>query len=625
MKAKTGFVVRYDQFAQVYFRTEVPSYSANLMITSSINPNLSFTVDTINYGENDHPELLLTVDQADLDEVFQLWAENSCGDTLLIDDVSSSATISSTVSVSQKLFFVLGDNDGYLDFYDLLENDSSILYEEKLSFVQKYFFDDSLFTGGSTSIGGILDTLPVNHDRLLPCYCKQIQGRPILEPFNNGIELFPNPGGSAYERYHFPYVLLDNEENTRSDWGTIHSMAHIGPARYINNYSTGVCTGSKFSILGTGEGADFASPTVTSLLFNWSCTSGPFGEWCNDSDDLCEKQVNYSVKYDTRLMANTELRWASVFCGTNKGSRARAEEYAALVLKDDEGNFEILEVDRAGVASEESISYSEDWFLTILDFASSVVRIAVGDQTGWVDLIEPTAEFIESLITNSYVDKDGGENLDLPYTLLNNNTGTFQIKPNSLTELMLISSGITETGGYTGWKANSRIQSNYRLAAGVSAGVADAPSEYCCSDGFSTWSLASMREAPVNYLSLFNSVDAFLFTLGHQYNRNDLGYAISDFNCPTSTDGVDTRGGFDSNNELNDRTIDYYQLFDLNGKLVHESSNYDKISNGVIKIQKPEHPGMFIIVAHVTDGSFITSKVFVSESHPSNEVYVNFK
>jgi len=618
--AKASFTVRYDQFAQVYFRTEIPEYEMSFFISSSNNPNLSFAVDTLSFLESEDPELLLTVNQAGLNEVFQLWAQNDCGDTLLLADVSSSKSNSSSVPVSNKLFYTLGDIDGYLNFYDLLENDSSVLFEEKLSFVQKYFFDDSAFSSGSISTGGILDTLPVNHDRLLPCYCKLIKGKPLKEPFTNGD---PEFYGSSFVRYNFPYVLKNNEETVFSKWGTIHSMAHIGPARYINNYSTGVCTGSKYSILGTGD--ELTSPTITSLLFNWSFSSGPYGEWCDDSDDLCEKQVNYSVKYDTRLQAVTQLRWASWFCGTNKASRARAEEYAALILKDDNGRFEVLEVNRAGVASEESTTYSDEWFLTVLEFAGTIVRVAAGDSTGVLDLIESTAELIENIITNDYVEKDGAENKDLPFTLLNNNTGTFQIKPNSLTELMLVSSGLTATGGALAWKSNSRIESNYRLAAGINGGVADAPSEYCCSDGFSTWSLASMREAPVNYLALFNSVDAFLFTLGHQYDGNDLGSAVSYFNCPTPTDESAARGIFDSTNELNGRTIDYYQLFDVNGRLVDESNYYININENAIMINKPEYSGMFFIVAHVTDGSFITSKFFVSKNQPTNEVYVNFK
>jgi len=624
VKAKAGFAVRYDQFAQVFFRTEIPSFTTNFIVSSTVNPSLSFDVDTLYYGEGQPAELLFKLNQVNLNELFFLSAENACGDTLTIGEVSTSPSNTSTVSVSHELFFALERESGDTSLYEVLERDSSVIFEEKLSFIQKYFFNDSLFAP-TTTIGGIIDTLPINHSGVLPCYCKVIKGRPILEPFElKGWEYFGSTSGPPYIKKHSPYVLMHDEVVEHGDWKTNQSLLHTGPAKYINNWSEGKCTGSKYAEVGTGP--EYTSPYYTSLLFNWSCSSGPYGEWCDDNDDLCEKQVNYSVKYDTRLQAKTRLL-STTLCGGN-GTRARAEDYAALVLKDDQGNFEVLEVGRAGVVSTASKSYSKDWYITIVDFSAQILRIALGDQFAWADLIEPTAELIDGMINTSYVEKDGADHIDQAFGLINNNTGTFTLKPNIVTELMLISSGTTEVPGYTGWKSYGRINSNFRLAAGVPAGIANAPSEYCCSDGFSTWSLGSIDGAPTNYPSLFNSVDAFLYTLGLPYDGTDLGSMESSFNCPTGGPGEvssESRGTSEEIQRLNNRALDYYQLFDVNGRLVNESTNYKMVNENMISIRKPRNPGMYFIVAHLTDGSFLTSKAFVSSNHPINEIYVTFK
>jgi len=618
VKAKTGFAVRYNQFAQVFFRAEIPSYNTNFIISSNVNPSLNFDIDTLHYGENEPDELLLKINQANLNEAFQLSTINSCGDTLFLREVSTSPSNTSSVTVSHDLFYALERKSGDTSLYQVLENDNAVIFEEKLSFVQKYFFNDSLFAPTSIDTG-LLDTLPVNHSGVLPCYCKMITGEPILEPFEWGEEFY-----GSYKRHHFPYVLMQNEQTQYDDWSTIQSYLNTGPAKYINNHNQGKCTGSKYSYLGTDDGNN--SPNFTSLQIYWACVQGPYGEWCGDEDDQCEKVAYYSVKYDTRLQAFTQLRNVSWFCGTNKGARSRAEDYAALILKDSDGNFEVLEADRAGVASEANKSYSTDWFLNTLEFTVAVLRIALGDQSAWIDLVDPTVEFIEGLITTDFVTKDGAEDQDLHFGLINNNTGSFTLKPNVLTELMLISAGITESAGYTGWKATSRINSNYRLAVAVPGGVANAPSEYCCSDGFSAWSLATIFGAPVNYPPLFNSVNAFFATLNLAYNQNDLGSATTLFNCPNPNETEsESRGEIQTQDNSTTASIGYYQVFDLSGRLIFSDSNFRKISDRVISVQKPKHSGMYIAVAHLSDGSFVSSKFFVASNHHKNEIYVSFK
>jgi len=196
VKAKTGFAVRYDQYAQVFFRTEVPSYNTNFVISSNVNPSLNFDIDTLHYGETESAELILKVDQAALDKVFQLTVVNSCGDPLLLKQVSTAPSNTSSVMVSHDLFYALERKIGDTSLYQVLENDSSVIFEEKLSFVQKYFFDDSLFS--LTSMGtGLLDTLPVNHSGVLPCYCKMINGEPLLEPFVKDLEIHGSYKGNT--------------------------------------------------------------------------------------------------------------------------------------------------------------------------------------------------------------------------------------------------------------------------------------------------------------------------------------------------------------------------------------------------------------------------------------------
>ena len=130
----------------------------------------------------------------------------------------------------------------------------------------------------------------------------------------------------------------------------------------------------------------------------------------------------------------------------------------------------------------------------------------------------------------------------------------------------------------------------------------------------------------MNYPPLFNSVNSFFATLNLAYDQNDLGSATTLFNCPDPNETeLESRGSIQRGNNSVDASIDFYQVYDLSGRLIFSDSNFRKIDERIISVQKPRHPGMYVAVAHLSDGSFVSSKFFITSNHHKNEIYVSFE
>jgi hypothetical protein len=49
------------------------------------------------------------------------------------------------------------------------------------------------------------------------------------------------------------------------------------------------------------------------------------------------------------------------------------------------------------------------------------------------------------------------------------------------------------------------------------------------------------------------------------------------------------------------------------------------VKKNAVSVRKLVNPNMYVAVAHLSDGSFVSSKFFVTSSHHKNEIYVSFK
>lgn len=625
---QSSFSIRHSTHAEIYFRVDISDYSPVFSIHSSSSPSSSvanITVDTIFEGHSTS-ELVISATNVLLDQEYLLLSQNTCNFLDTIGFVSTSAQETSTLVLSESLMELLGKEHSYLNTYDLLEHDTTVIYEEKLSFVQKYFFDDSIFTP-SVFTGVNPGEFPTNPSLVTDeCECKFLTGEIIAKPGRKYRVTFEPPTGEVgFQRLKKEWTWF--EDNEKSEY--FHHLEHKGATRYLQNFSRGRRTGSKSTDLQFGGGivnGNYvpSSPSVSRLIFNWYCVKGQYGslESCLEG---CEKLVHYEAEYMSRLITRVGL--PSCFLCGNKGAKAQVEEFSALVLDDAKGKLEILAANRFGAASEASFTFNREWFVDYIGFAGAVVLAAVGQENVDIpELLEIIVERLGDLITNPIVYKDGANPQDKSCGFYDK-VGSFSLKPNTFTRLSIYSSAHSRVSGYTSWYSEAIALGASRLNAFIYPGIGEASSEYCCSDGLGSWVMSAYDNSPLERSNLVSSTSAFYNAFFNfiPYNFTTWGIMNSPFACPSPDDPEEFNRGVYNDSQFDNKTPVRYQLFDINGRQVGETRKVHLVKSNTISIRKPEYSGLYFVLLFFDDGSYKTIKTFSHHSQPQNTIYVPIK
>jgi len=625
VSTRSSFSIRYSSHAEIYFIVELSDYSPVFSIHSNSAASSSvanITIDTISQ-ETSPSELVISVNNVLLDQGYFLLSQNTCNFLDTIGFVSTSAMETSTLVLSEALMELLGkEHHSYLNTYELLENDTTILHEEKLSFVQKYFFDDSLFTP-SVFTGLNPGEFPSNPSLVTEeCECKLLSSQVVVKPGRTYRTTVNQPTGEVgFQRLKKGWTDFNNDAEY------YHHLEHKGATRYIQNYSRGRRTGNKSIDLqygGVVQNDNYipSTPAVSRLLFNWYCVRGEFGslESCLEG---CEKLVHYEAEYISRFISRVGLP-NCFLCGSKK-AKARIEEYSALVLDDAKGKFEIVAANRFGVASEASTTYNREWFIDYFGFTLSLAAAFIGEATDLPQLIENISERLEDIISNPIILRNGENPQDATFGFFDK-VGSFSLKPNTFTRLGIYSSAYSQVSGSTSWYSEAIALGASRINTFIYPGIAEAENEYCCSDGLGSWVMSAYANSPLDRSNLVSSTSAFYNAFFNfiPYNFTGWGIMESPFACPSDDPSEFNRGVY-NNSQVDNRIPISYQLFDINGRQVGESQKIQLLKNNTISIRKPKYSGLYFVLLFFDDGSYKTIKTFSHNSRPQNTIYVSIK
>lgn len=527
--------------------------------------------------------------------------------------------------VSEEIMRLLHKQDTLTDLYDLLVSDTSMLFSEKFNFVQEYFFNDTLLDI-SDFLNGIY---PKNNDLVsVECYCKMLLAS---TSFASGYPRYQNPR-TAPPPYPVPYgyngyidsrvVEVDEywDASDHDDGKYFNNGYYKSAAKHMDNFTWGRRTSSKertFVSGFTGNTGSAGSPNYAAIQLNWFCVDP--SQRNRKVDCGCEKTVYYRGRYNVRLRSQVEL--PSCFLCGNKGSRAKAEDYAVMSLFDLDDNYEILAAGRGTVASENHKTYNADWFIELAEVAISLYFALNGDAITQI-LLNDLVGDISNLLTTNVFFRGTSDSHDETASLIQKN-GTFTLQSNSPTFISLHSYGYTEVAGHTSWSSRAGIVSDFSLAVALEPFLEEGQEDKCCSDGVGAWFLASFPEAHVPDLTHIFNVGNFLFSHHLPYDETSFGVMWEETDCPVMGQ-VRESIPIDNNSTNDPIDISKYRIFSANGTLISDGKIDRYIaSEKSFEIESPQFPGIYFVIFMTEEGEFMTSeKIIISSAEVNRKIKI---
>jgi hypothetical protein len=497
----TTSIVRYENDADLYVAFEGSEQEISFILTSSEGREL---------GKYDTQNLALVIEKLPLNQTMQIKVSNQCDEEIIIKEINTLPKESSTIDISKNLFDELKNFVGQeekIKTFDFIKDNKNINEIEKLSFIQEYFYDNEPLQREEH-----IETPPSSTEG---CNCKVIRHN---QSFSIG-----GGSNSPVADNSFSQVW---DKNSRA-WG---ATSYVGAAKYMQLWSYGKRIHSRGATIGFN--GQTKSALFHTLEYNWFCT-GSAGYPSTECGDNCEKDINYTARYDTQLTTQVDL--PSCFMCGDKGTVATAEDAAILVIGDHKGKVDILDGGQAMAQSNYSKINNPDFAIAIGAIALDVVIGAVAFCVPGLgpallpSLIADVTPKIKTAIKTpaKFISGNGGTK-DEPSTLINQK-GIYPLKPNTPTYFRLYSFGNLNVNGFTSWNNTARIVSDGNIAGAIWGGTPKDPA--CCSDQLGNWVATSISGAPMNLQGIKQDISNFMNLQNIPYNQTEAGFYVKSNNC----------------------------------------------------------------------------------------------
>lgn len=380
----------------------------------------------------------------------------------------------------------------FCEFMDDVDID---LYE-KLSFIQKYAFDNEAFSDGGSSTN-LTDWYPsrfssLDEDSCLPEWVTDCRCQVISDGSNHA-----RPGKvDGINGVVIPKVVQKIARNKGKK--TFIDRYEAGAAKFIalRQDDSG---GMDYEMSSSGKGNDTTAATaaVSEIQFFLGCLSRDEGRGINTNlpeECDCERPLHVSYDYTTHLLAMGEKKG----CPWNKGAAAQAEDMAIIVALDMKtGQLTPLDAGKYMVSRRCDSAWNPDWWIALLDVGGSVLKYYVGALDTTVNFI-PTSGAIDTfisalqtLIGTPFANQSGSCGSSDGYQTLVHGTNHLTLVPNHPIRIDMFSSYYVRTRGYGCWRAKAGIASDYYLLGVVES---EETEDYeCCAEKFATYIVGSQQ------------------------------------------------------------------------------------------------------------------------------------
>lgn len=383
-------------------------------------------------------------------------------------------------------------------------HESDVHLFEKLSFLQKYVFDNEDFTDADTSTE-ITNWYPSrfdtsNAEKCLPNIVTNCRCQVITKGTNKA-----TPGATDLDSVAILPKIVQKVRRGGGD-KTFIDRFEAGAAKYVALRQNEGAGGSSYEMSNMKDGDDATSVTseASEIQFFLAClnrgTGHDQGGGTTNLPDSCDckRPLYVSYEYTTNLYIKTEKKG----CITNQGAGAQAEELALVVAYHGrDGSMTPLAAGKYGIGKQCSSSWNVQWWLNLLDVAGSVLGYYVttldtnSNNIPTQNQIDDFLSALDSLIGTPFINSSGSCGELEQQQVLISGENTLTLLPNEPIRIALMSAYYVRTNGYGCYRSEAAVASDYYLVGVVESELTENPE--CCSDKFGTY-LVGSRSYPDN-------------------------------------------------------------------------------------------------------------------------------
>ncbi len=610
-------VVHYNSHSRIF----VPIGSQDAVLSATpISYRIVGTTEYVNITTTPESQMLQFVVPANKE--LEIITKNECGADETVVKLSSKVENTGSIVTNREIFnasTTWQQNPMGLDYYDMLTALPNISTAEKLYVLQQFLNDGLPFDDvyDNSNIPPKEAFVPIND---CSCIVMEMEATRRISPYDDCDDQFPG---------FFCTVEGDQHYQTHAYKG-YYQKAMEGPAKYMKTKAgKRFCSNAYSSITRKEIG-------VAVMSYNLLCKDGRWDPAnCRCSHDINVQYEYRSTLYTHADNTGTFWNNCDPILFPNREAEAYAEDACILMVLPDtseinNGTFNALSLDtihRATVFSGCNTAINKEQFgnmagllfdaiaagLTLTGGQDSITAQGVANlqQSGYIDSM---ANHVNNLVTDPWVvrsNENCGSNNGTVYLAGGTNV-TLEFGPPVHIALLTVAG--VKSGGRTNWESEAKVVSGYRLSGVIKGkpGVPDTPDEYCCTPALASYLIGSMGHINNENNSpsmgeLRASVGAHIKLIaGSDFagilpiNVATGGYKIQneaatlagnpEANCKTTIQTGDRVTPFmentmsgnpirilsDNNNVMLVRDSDEeikYQIFDMNGRLVHAGSS----------------------------------------------------
>lgn len=542
----------------IYFRFDNYSqHGANIVLR---NTNLMADLNYTDLGNNS-----ILFEGLDYDVTYKLiFTSTAVTNEITLDSIYISGEIPlgnelyETIEVSSELFdqYAIWLNDSNrAPIGEYFRDSSNLSNYELLSFYQllnnRY---DLIIEDIDFENTGILDLIEIlgNNDPVISseCDCKFVVKIVNWAQVNPGTIVGATNGLGGHGIWGEAKYFHDPNPfgNGKSDFG--YRTEFKGPSKYIQTKFEGVDLNKEY-FLNLGWEVDNGS-RIDGAAANYAKRSIIYS--CEDRNDVpaecaCNRDIVISYRYGTSLSAKAEVK-SCLTCLNERNAEATVTDIAAVIIFDgaNPNRYEIIDINSASARASNYSQVRDQTLINATSAAAGIAKIIISSQTTQALDLNQTIDDIEEVLINII-------NLGPLYlgsgNQSQNSTGllyephlTRTLTVNKPFEVVLVSNSEHISKGNRNFKAQTTIQSAYRLGLLHKGGTKTGFEEYCCGPTFGSWSYATFEGAPFDYFDLNMETNDFLFLNGNWYSTPNVDIDFGILHGPKHQEcSVESQGG----------------------------------------------------------------------------------
>ncbi len=496
-------LVRFSSNARVYLKwTAPPVTCTGYDVKYKLKGASSWTTTS-----NSTLEIILTGLQKDTNYLFEIVpaGNTNLSKYKLANGLFTTHPQTEPIKVSEKLYnnlmgwFASDEDRG--TFCEYFGNIDVNPYE-KLSFIQKYAFDNEDFVVGS-SLTTISDWYPARYDTLndgfcLPEFNTYCNCQVITKGTNKATPGFTNLDSLRIDPHIVQKIAKGGGDKTFID------RFEAGAAKYVALRQNEGAGGMVYEMTNQEDGDDATSVTTESseIQFFLAClhrdeggggTITPIPDSCN-----CQRPLRVSYEYAANLYVAPQKKDCILI---SRGAGAQAEDLALVVAYNGKtGALTAIDAGKYALGRKCSTSWNINWWLNLLDVGKAASGYIINSLDTTLNALPTQAQIdsfisaLQTLIGTPFVNSSGScEEIETQQVLV---TGVhnFTLIPNEPIIVALMSAYYVRTHGYGCYKSAAAVASDYYLMGVVQSEDTEDPE--CCSDKFADYIVGSLSYPP---------------------------------------------------------------------------------------------------------------------------------